>query len=110
MYMSSGRPRHEGGINKIETLPTKDEKEEKPSKDEMPEFMTAAMREKISRTVLRKEHEEKVKSMLEASETACDDTHKFNPSRFDMENAMRINLKIVFYSNPVGFCVRIHLG
>ena len=31
--------------------------------------------------------------MLEASETACDDTHKFNPSRFDMENAMRINLK-----------------
>ena len=42
------------------------------------------MREKISRTVLRKEHEEKVKSRLEASETACDDTHKFNPSRFDM--------------------------
>ena len=82
-----------GHLNKIEKLPTKDEKEEKPSKDEMPEFMTAAMREKISRTVLRKEHEEKVKSMLEASETACDDTHKFNPSRFDMENAMRINLK-----------------
>ena len=92
----AGTEKSEGGINKIEKiekLPTKDEKEEKPSKDEMPEFMTAAMREKISRTVLRKEHEEKVKSMLEASETACDDTHKFNPSRFDMENAMRINLK-----------------
>ena len=73
----AGTGKSEGGINKIEKLPTKDEKEEKPSKDEMPEFMTAAMREKISRTVLRKEHEEKVKSMLEASETACDDTHKF---------------------------------
>ena len=37
--------------------------------------------------------DEKIKSMLEASESACDDTHKFNPSRFDMENSMRINLK-----------------
>ena len=32
--------------------------EEIPSKDQMPEFMTKEMREKISRTVLRKEHEE----------------------------------------------------
>ena len=51
------------------------------------------MRAQISQTVLRKGHHEKIKSMLEASESACDDTHKFNPSRFDMENSMRINLK-----------------
>ena len=30
---------------------------------------------------------------MAASETACDDTHKYNPSDYDMRNAMRINLK-----------------
>ena len=58
----------------------------------MPEFMTAEMKEKISKTVLRDKECNRIKELLEASETACDDQHKFNPSRFDMENAMRINL------------------
>ena len=31
----AGTEKSEGGINKIEKLPTKDEKEEKPSKDEL---------------------------------------------------------------------------
>jgi hypothetical protein len=48
------------------------------------------MRDKISKTVLTEGREERVKEMLEASETACDDQHQFNPSRFDMEHAMRI--------------------
>ena len=30
---------------------------------------------------------------LQESKSACDDQHQFNPSAFDMENAMRINLK-----------------
>ena len=62
-----------GGINKNEKVtvnknekvketPNK-ESEEQPSKDRMPEFMTKEMREKISRTVLRKEHEECVCSI-----------------------------------------------
>ena len=59
----------------------------------MPEFMTKEMREQIGANVLRPEHTAKIKSYLARSETACDDTHQFNPSRFDMEHAMRINLK-----------------
>jgi hypothetical protein len=78
-----------------ETKPSKndDKMHETPSKDIMPEFTTTEMREKISKTVLTEGREERVKEMLEASETACDDQHQFNPSRFDMEHAMRINLK-----------------
>ena len=63
-----------------------DNEETKPSKDEMPEFMTAEMKEKISKTVLRDKECNRIKELLEASETACDDQHKFNPSRFDMVN------------------------
>ena len=58
----------------------------------MPEFMTPEMRERIGTSVSRPENTAKIKSFLARSETACDDTHKFNPSRFDMEHAMRINL------------------
>ena len=59
----------------------------------MPEFMTKEMREQIGSNVLWPKHTAKIKGYLDRSETACDDTHKFNPSRFDMEHAMRINLK-----------------
>ena len=58
-----------------------------------PEFMTAEMREGISKPVMRERHLEEIRALLAASETACDDTHKFNPSDYDMLNAMRINLK-----------------
>ena len=58
----------------------------------MPEFMTPRMRETIGANVLWPEHTAKIKSHLARSETACDDTHQFTPSRFDMEHAMRINL------------------
>jgi hypothetical protein len=82
-------------IGPEEPKPSKndDKMDETPSKDNMPEFMTTEMREKISKTVLTEGREERVKELLEASETACDDQHQFNPSRFDMEHAMRINLK-----------------
>ena len=53
----------------------------------MPEFMTPEMRETIGANVLLPEHTAKIKSHLARSETACDDTHQFNPSRFDMEHA-----------------------
>ena len=59
----------------------------------MPQFMTDAMRAKISKTVLRENNVERIRQYLKESETACDDQHQFNPSAFDMENAMRINLK-----------------
>ena len=80
-------------LTKLKPSKNEDNEETKPSKDEMPEFMTAEMKEKISKTVLRDKECSRIKELLEASETACDDQHKFNPSRFDMENAMRINLK-----------------
>ena len=65
----------------------------KKEEEKMPEFMTPKMRETIGANVLRPEHTAKIKGFLARSDTACDDTHQFNPSRFDMEHAMRINLK-----------------
>ena len=41
--------------------------------------------------------------MLQASDTACDDLHKFNPTEFDMQNAMRINLKVGAEAPPPEF-------
>ena len=61
--------------------------------ESMPEFMTPEMYQQIGTNVLLPKHTTKIKGFLERSETACDDTHRFNPSRFDMEHAMRINLK-----------------
>ena len=49
----------------------------------MPEFMTKEMREQIGSNVLWPKHTAKINGYLDRSETACDDTHKFNPSRFD---------------------------
>jgi hypothetical protein len=51
------------------------------------------MRAGISKPVMREKHIQEIRELLAASETACDDTHKFNPSDYDMRNAMRINLK-----------------
>ena len=55
--------------------------------------MTNAMREKISETCMREKHVEQIRKFLRESKSACDDQHQFNPSEFDMENCMRINLK-----------------
>ena len=51
----------------------------KEEEEKMPEFMTPRMREEIGANVLRPEHTAKIKSHLARSETACDDTHQFNP-------------------------------
>jgi hypothetical protein len=45
-----------------------------------PELTTAEMREGISKPVMRARHLDEIKASLAASETACDDTHRFNPS------------------------------
>ena len=60
------------------------DKEKLARKDEVPELITPEMREQIGLNVLRPEHTAKMKGFLERSETACDDTHQFNPSRFDI--------------------------
>ena len=59
----------------------------------MPEFMTDEIRGNISKTVLSDANLERIRKYLRDSETACDDQHIFNPSEFDMENCMRINIK-----------------
>ena len=62
-------------------------------RDPLPEFMTDEMRETISHTQLDDHHLARIRKYLRDSETACDDQHQFNPSEFDMQNCMRINLK-----------------
>ena len=59
----------------------------------LPRFMTNAMREKISETCMDDVHVQRIRKYLRDPKSACDDQHQFNPSEFDMENCMRINLK-----------------
>ena len=54
----------------------------KENEQQFPEFMSEEMRESISQSVLREDRLQQVKQMLQASETACDDLHKFNPTEF----------------------------
>ena len=42
---------------------------------------------------MREKHVAQIRKFLRESKSACDDQHQFNPSEFDMENCMRINLK-----------------
>ena len=75
----------------------------------MPEFMTADMKEKISKTVLRDKECKRIKELLEASETACDDQHKFNPSRFDMR-AWEHFIKVLEYERLSMTAPKIEIG
>ena len=61
------------------------------------------MREKISETCMREKHVEQIRKFLRESKSACDDQHQFNPSEFDMENCMRINLKPDYEAPPPEF-------
>ena len=69
----------------------------------LPEFMTNAMRKKISETCMRERHVAQIRKFLRESKSACDDQHQFNPSEFDMENCMRINLKPDYEAPPPEF-------
>ena len=69
----------------------------------MPEFMTEEMRATISHTRLTDDNLARIRKYLQDSETACDDQHQFNPSEFDMENCMRINLKPDYEAPPPEF-------
>ena len=59
-------------------------KEPESTPESMPEFMTPEMYQQIGTNVLLPKHTTKIKGFLERSETACDDTHRFNPSRFEI--------------------------
>jgi hypothetical protein len=80
---------------------------EKPQEEEdakrLPEFMSQEIRESISKPVIWEENLQQIKEMLAESDTACDDLHKFNPTEFDMRNAMRINLKVGAEAPPPEF-------
>ena len=69
----------------------------------LPEFMSSEVRASISKPVIAEENLQQIKRMLQASETACDDLHKFNPTEFDMQNAMRINLTVGAEAPPPEF-------
>ena len=69
----------------------------------MPEFAPKEMRDLVSKTILRVENLNKIEDLIERSTKLCDDQHKFNPSEFDMENAMRINLKLGQEAPPPEF-------
>jgi hypothetical protein len=71
--------------------------------EHMPEFAPKEMRDLISKTILRLENHQKIKKLIDKSGKLCNDQHKFDPSEFDMENAMRINLKLGKEAPPPEF-------